>query len=114
MFYNLGPTRRVLKKPVIAAVEGYAVAGGLELAIWCDLIVSHPEATFGVFCRRFSVPLMDGGTVKLARIIGLNRAMDMILTGRSVTGKEAYDWGMVNRCCIFIVNNFLIQILIFF
>lgn len=86
-----------LSKPVIAAVENYAVAGGLELACWCDLIVAHPEATFGVFCRRFGVPLIDGGTVRLVKSIGLNRARDMILTGRAVSGKEAYDWGLVNR-----------------
>jgi len=93
----LGPSRLVLSKPVIAAVESFAVAGGLELAIWCDMIVSHKEAGFGVFCRRVGVPLIDGGTIKLPKIIGLNRAMDMILTGREIKGDEAYSWGLVNR-----------------
>lgn len=83
----MGPSRMTLSKPVIAAVEGHAVAGGLELACWCDMIVSHPEAVFGVFCRRFGVPLIDGGTVRLVKSIGLNRARDMILTGRAVSGK---------------------------
>jgi len=76
---------------------GYAVAGGLELACWCDMIVSHKEAIFGVFCRRFGVPLIDGGTVRLPKIIGINRARDMILTGRPVKGDEAFQWGLVNR-----------------
>ena len=93
----LGPTHSVSLKPVIAAVCGYAVAGGLELALWCDMIVSHKDAIFGIFCRRFSVPLIDGGTVRLARVIGYSRAMDMILTGRAIKGDEAYTWGLVNR-----------------
>lgn len=93
----LGPTRMTSTKPVIAAVKGFAVAGGLELALWCDLVVSHKEAIFGVFCRRFSVPLIDGGTVRLARVIGYSRAMDMILTGRAIKGEEAFQWGLVNR-----------------
>lgn len=93
----LGPTRMILSKPVIAAVEGFAVAGGLELALWCDLRVAARNATFGVFCRRFSVPLMDGGTVRLPRLIGQSRAMDMILTGRAVGAEEAFAWGLANR-----------------
>ncbi len=93
----LGVTRMKLSKPVIAAVEGYAVAGGLELAIWCDLRVATPSSTFGVFCRRWGVPLVDGGTVRLPRLIGHSRAMDMILTGRGVGGVEAFEWGLVNR-----------------
>lgn len=93
----LGPTHSVSQKPVIAAVCGHAVAGGLELAIWADMIVSHKSAAFGVYCRRFSVPLLDGGTVRLARIIGYSRAMDMILTGRGINGSEAFSWGLVNR-----------------
>jgi len=93
----LGPTRMILSKPVIAAVEGFAVAGGLELALWCDLRVAARNATFGVFCRRFSVPLMDGGTVRLPRLIGQARAMDMILTGRAVGAEEAFAWGLANR-----------------
>ena len=93
----LGPTRWLLSKPVIAAVTGYAVAGGLELALWCDLRVASPDATFGVFCRRFGVPLIDGGTVRLPRIIGVGRAMDMILSGRAVLAPEALQWGLVNR-----------------
>ena len=80
----MGPSRMVLSKPVIAAVAGYAVAGGLELALWCDLRIVEKSAIFGVFCRRFGVPLIDGGTVRLPRLIGLSRAMDMILTGRPV------------------------------
>jgi len=92
----MGPTRMRLKKPVIAAISGYAVAGGLELALWCDLRVVEEDAIFGVFCRRFGVPLIDGGTVRLPRLIGLSRAMDMILTGRSVSAKEAYQWGLAN------------------
>jgi enoyl-CoA hydratase len=86
-----------LKKPVIAAVAGYAVAGGLELAIWCDLRVVERDAVFGVFCRRWGVPLMDGGTVRLPRLIGLSRAMDMILTGRPVSAEEARAMGLANR-----------------
>jgi enoyl-CoA hydratase len=93
----MGPTRMRLQKPVIAAVSGYAVAGGLELALWCDLRVAEEDAVFGVFCRRWGVPLVDGGTVRLARLIGQSRAMDMILTGRPVGAKEAYDFGLVNR-----------------
>ncbi|MHA1688004.1 MAG: crotonase/enoyl-CoA hydratase family protein [Promethearchaeota archaeon] len=93
----MGPTRMELSKPVIAAVAGYAVAGGLELALWCDLRVVEKTAIFGVFCRRFGVPLIDGGTVRLPRLIGLSRALDMILTGRPVTAEEAYRWGLANR-----------------
>jgi enoyl-CoA hydratase len=95
----MGPTRMTLDKPVIAAVEGYAVAGGLELALWCDLRVAAETATFGVFCRRFGVPLVDLGTVRLPRLIGHSRAMDLILTGRAVDGKEACDIGLANRLC---------------
>ena len=86
-----------LKKPVIAAIAGYAVAGGLELALWCDIRVIEKNAIFGVFCRRFGVPLVDGGTVRLPRLIGFSRAMDMILTGRPVGAEEAYSWGLANR-----------------
>ena len=93
----MGPTRMMLQKPVIAAIAGYAVAGGLELALWCDLRVVEEEATFGVFCRRFGVPLIDGGTVRLPRLIGLSRAMDLILTGRPVSAQEALDIGLANR-----------------
>jgi enoyl-CoA hydratase len=93
----MGPTRMLLSKPVIAAVAGYAVAGGLELALLCDLRIAEKDAIFGVFNRRFGVPLIDGATVRLPRLIGLSRALDMILTGRPVTAKEAYDWGLVNR-----------------
>lgn len=93
----MGPTRMQLTKPVVAAVEGYAVAGGLELALWCDLRVVASDATFGVFCRRWGVPLVDGGTVRLPRLIGQSRAMDMILTGRPVGAAEALDWGLANR-----------------
>lgn len=93
----MGPTRRELSKPVIAAVEGHAVAGGLELACWCDLRVAARSAVFGVFCRRFGVPLVDGGTVRLPRLIGHSRAMDMILTGRAVDAQEAQLFGLVNR-----------------
>ncbi|MFX1378764.1 MAG: crotonase/enoyl-CoA hydratase family protein [Promethearchaeota archaeon] len=93
----MGPTRMRLTKPVIAAVAGYAVAGGLELALWCDLRVVERSAIFGVFCRRFGVPLIDGGTVRLPRLIGLSRALDMILTGRPVATDEAYSWGLANR-----------------
>jgi enoyl-CoA hydratase len=93
----VGPTRMLLSKPVIAAVEGRAVAGGLELAIWCDMRVAAEDATFGVYCRRWGIPLMDGGTVRLARLIGHSRALDMILTGRGVTGQEALQMGLVNR-----------------
>lgn len=93
----MGPSRMQLSKPVIAAVEGHAVAGGLELALWCDLRVADPEAVFGVFCRRWGVPLIDGGTVRLPRLIGQSRAMDMILTGRPVGATEALEIGLVNR-----------------
>jgi enoyl-CoA hydratase len=93
----MGPSRMRLSKPVIAAVEGYAVAGGLELALWCDLRVAANNAVFGVFCRRFGVPLIDGGTVRLPRLIGQSHAMDMILTGRGVSGDEALRMGLANR-----------------
>ena len=93
----MGPTRMVLSKPVIAAVSGYAVAGGLELALWCDLRVVESDAVFGVFCRRWGVPLIDGGTVRLPRLIGHSRAMDMILTGRPVDADEALAIGLANR-----------------
>ncbi len=93
----MGPTRMLLRKPVIAAVAGYAVAGGLELALWCDLRVAEEDAVFGVFCRRWGVPLIDGGTVRLPRLIGHGRALDMILTGRPVSAKEALEIGLANR-----------------
>ncbi len=93
----MGPTRMVLSKPVIAAVEGNAVAGGLELALWCDLRIAARDATFGVYCRRFGVPLIDGGTVRLPRLIGASHAMDMILTGRGVGAEEAMRIGLANR-----------------
>jgi enoyl-CoA hydratase len=93
----MGPTRQMLAKPVIAAVEGYAVAGGLELALWCDLRVASATAVFGVFCRRWGVPLIDGGTVRLPRIVGQGRALDMILTGRPVGAEEALAFGLANR-----------------
>jgi enoyl-CoA hydratase len=93
----MGPTRMRLSKPVIAAVEGYAVAGGLELALWCDLRVAAADAVFGVFCRRFGVPLVDLGTVRLPRLVGLSRAMDLVLTGRPVLAAEALAMGLVNR-----------------
>ena len=93
----LGPSRLLLSKPVIAAVDGYAVAGGLELALWCDMRVVEQSATFGVFCRRWGVPLIDGGTVRLPRLIGQSRALDMILTGRAVGAEEALGWGLANR-----------------
>ncbi|MEH6403612.1 MAG: crotonase/enoyl-CoA hydratase family protein [Sneathiella sp.] len=93
----MGPTRRLLSKPVIAAVEGYAVAGGLELALWCDLRVAAKTASFGVFCRRWGVPLIDGGTIRLPRLIGQSRALDMILTGREVRADEALSFGLANR-----------------
>ena len=93
----MGPTRHLQSKPVIAAVVGYAVAGGLELALWCDLRVASESAKFGVFCRRWGVPLIDGGTVRLPRLIGHSRALDMILTGREVGAREAYEWGLANR-----------------
>ena len=93
----LGCTRMLLGKPVIAAVEGFAVAGGLELALWCDLRVAARDAVFGVYCRRWGVPLVDGGTIRLPRLIGMSNAMDMILTGRGVAGEEALRMGLANR-----------------
>ncbi len=93
----LGPTRMLLSKPVIAAVSGYAVAGGMELALWCDLRVVEQSATFGVFCRRWGVPLIDGGTIRLSRLIGHSRALDLILTGRPVGADEALAMGLANR-----------------
>jgi len=93
----LGPTRMLLSKPVIAAVEGHAVAGGLELALWCDLRVAARDAVFGVYCRRWGVPLIDGGTIRLPRIVGMGRALDLILTGRGVSGDEALVMGLVTR-----------------
>ncbi len=93
----MGPTRLTLSKPVVAAIEGHAVAGGLELALWCDLRVAATDAVLGVYCRRFGVPLVDGGTVRLPRLIGQSRAMDLILTGRGVDGPEALAMGLVNR-----------------
>ncbi|MFB7495562.1 crotonase/enoyl-CoA hydratase family protein [Streptomyces sp. NPDC056161] len=93
----MGPTRMRLSKPVIAAVAGHAVAGGLELALWCDLRVAEEDAVFGVYCRRWGVPLVDGGTVRLPRLIGTGRALDMILTGRPVPAREAYGMGLADR-----------------
>jgi enoyl-CoA hydratase len=93
----MGPSRFLLSKPTIAAVEGYAVAGGLELALWCDLRVAAEDAVFGVFCRRWGVPLIDGGTIRLPRLIGHSHALDMILTGRPVSGEEALRFGLANR-----------------
>jgi len=93
----MGPSRMALSKPVIAAVSGYAVAGGLELALWCDLRIAEEDAVFGVFCRRWGVPLIDGGTVRLPRLIGHSRAMDLILTGRAVAADEALSIGLANR-----------------
>jgi enoyl-CoA hydratase len=93
----MGPTRMILSKPVIAAISGYAVAGGLELALWCDLRVMEEDAVLGVFCRRWGVPLIDGGTVRLPRLIGLSRALDLILTGRPVEAEEALQMGLINR-----------------
>jgi enoyl-CoA hydratase len=93
----MGPTRMRLSKPVIAAIAGHAVAGGLELALWCDLRVAEEGAVLGVFCRRWGVPLIDGGTVRLPRLIGASRALDMVLTGRPVTADEAARMGLVNR-----------------
>jgi enoyl-CoA hydratase len=95
----MGPTRMLLSKPVIAAVEGHAVAGGLELALWCDLRVAARDAVFGVYCRRFGVPLVDGGTVRLPRLVGASHALDLILTGRGVSGEEAHRMGLANRLC---------------
>ena len=97
IFYEDDTVRRILSKPVIAAVAGHAVAGGLELALWCDLRVAEENAVFGVFCRRWGVPLIDGGTVRLPQLIGAGRAMDLILTGRAVYADEAMDMGLVNR-----------------
>lgn len=93
----MGPSRMLTTKPVIAAVEGHAVAGGLELALWCDMRVASKSAVFGVFCRRWGVPLIDGGTVRLPRVVGQGRALDMILTGRPVEADEALAWGLANR-----------------
>ena len=93
----VGPTRMLLGKPVIAAVEGHAVAGGLELAVWCDLRVAAEDAVFGVFCRRWGIPLMDGGTIRLTRLLGHSHALDLILTGRGVSGQEALQMGLANR-----------------
>jgi enoyl-CoA hydratase len=95
----MGPTRMLLDKPVVAAVEGHAVAGGLELALWCDLRVAATDATFGVYCRRWGVPLVDGGTVRLPRLVGHSHALDLILTGRGVSGEEARSMGLANRLC---------------
>jgi enoyl-CoA hydratase/carnithine racemase len=93
----VGPTRMLLRKPVVAAVEGHAVAGGLELAAWCDLRVAADDAVFGVYCRRWGIPLMDGGTIRLARLVGHSHALDLILTGRGVSGEEALRMGLANR-----------------
>jgi enoyl-CoA hydratase len=93
----MGPTRMLLSKPVIAAIAGYAVAGGMELALWCDLRVMEEDATLGVFCRRWGIPLIDGGTIRLPRLIGLSRALDLILTGRAVGAEEALALGLANR-----------------
>jgi enoyl-CoA hydratase len=93
----VGPTRMLLTKPVIAAVEGHAVAGGIELAAWCDLRVAAEDAVFGVYCRRWGIPLMDGGTIRLTRLIGHSHALDLILTGRGVSGEEALRMGLANR-----------------
>jgi enoyl-CoA hydratase len=93
----VGPTRMLLSKPVIAAVEGHAAAGGIELAAWCDLRVAAEDAVFGVFCRRWGIPLMDGGTIRLARLVGHSNALDLILTGRGVSGAEALRMGLANR-----------------
>jgi enoyl-CoA hydratase len=95
----MGPTRMTLTKPVVAAIEGHAVAGGLELALWCDLRVMASDAVLGVYCRRWDVPLVDGGTVRLPRLVGHGRAMDLILTGRPVGAKEALSIGLVDRVC---------------
>lgn len=95
----MGPTRMLLSKPVIAAIEGYAVAGGIELAAWCDLRVAASNAKLGVLCRRWGVPLIDGGTIRLPRLIGLSHALDLILTGRLVGAEEAHRMGLVNRVC---------------
>ena len=96
----MGPSRMLLSKPVIGAISGYAVAGGLELALWCDIRIVEEDAVFGVFCRRWGVPLIDGGTVRLPRIIGLGRAMDLILSGRALDAQEAYLMGLANRVVV--------------
>jgi enoyl-CoA hydratase len=93
----MGPTRMLLEKPVLAAIEGHAVAGGLELALWCDMRIAGRDAVFGVYCRRWGVPLIDGGTVRLPRLVGLSHALDLILTGRGVSGDEALAIGLANR-----------------
>ncbi len=93
----MGPTRMLLSKPVIAAIEGHAVAGGIELAAWCDLRVAARDAIFGVFCRRWGVPLVDGGSIRLPRLIGMSHALDLILSGRGVSGEEALRMGLANR-----------------
>jgi enoyl-CoA hydratase len=93
----MGPSRMILSKPVVAAISGYAVAGGLELALWCDLRVMEEDAVLGVFCRRWGIPLIDGGTVRLPRLIGLSRALDLVLTGRPVSASEALNIGLVHR-----------------
>merc|ERR1719361_1498987 len=95
----MGISRLLLTKPTIACISGYAVAGGLELALWCDMRIANNTAKFGVFCRRFGVPLIDGGTIRLPKLIGLSNAMDLILTGRMLDPKEALDWGLANRVC---------------
>ncbi|HVF74104.1 MAG TPA: crotonase/enoyl-CoA hydratase family protein [Acidimicrobiales bacterium] len=95
----MGPTRMLLSKPLLAAVEGHAVAGGLELALWCDLRVAASDAVFGVYCRRWGVPLVDGGTIRLSRLVGHSHALDLILTGRGVSGEEAQRMGLANRLC---------------
>jgi len=95
----MGPTRLTLSKPVIAAIAGPAVAGGMELALWCDLRVMERSAYMGVYCRRWGVPLIDGGTVRLPRIVGQGRALDLILTGRQIKAEECHEWGLANRLC---------------
>ncbi|XP_035204437.1 putative enoyl-CoA hydratase/isomerase YngF isoform X2 [Stegodyphus dumicola] len=95
----MGPTKMELSKPVVAAINGYAVAGGLELALWCDLRIMEETAILGAFCRRFGVPLIDGGTVRLPALIGLSRSLDLILTGRGVSAKEAFEMGLVTKVC---------------
>lgn len=95
----MGPTRMMLSKPVIAAIEGHAVAGGLELALWCDLRVAASDAVYGVYCRRWGVPLVDGGTIRLPRLVGQSHALDLVLTGRGVSGDEAVRMGLTNRSC---------------
>ncbi len=93
----MGPSRMLLSKPTLAAVEGYAVAGGLELALWCDLRIAARDAVFGVYCRRWGVPLVDGGTIRLSRMLGHSHALDLILSGRGVSGDEALRMGLANR-----------------